>query len=192
MRSKITPILSSVLFAALAFSGYYIYKQQQQIVLLEQNIKALQAAGGAACCGDSVVPAYSSISYEEFEQNVNYFKESLGSNTISAAEETKSLWMSMDEMQNYLCVVRNHAAELDISPDSLGLRIYFIRYTPSGTAFDNKLSVAFIPTYKGARGTSQDLDAPRLKASSILDGGKTFIMNRIMPCPVNCDGVLLD
>ena len=190
MRSKTTPVLTTVLFLALVFSGYYIYNQHKEIKTLQAKINELQS-GSTACCGDSVAPAYSSISYEEFEQNVNYFKESIGSNTINAAEETKSLWMSMAEMQNYLCVVRNYADELDLNPEDLGLRIYFIRYKPTGTEFDNKLSVAFIPTYKGPRGTSMDYDATRLQSTTILEGGQTFIMNRIMPCPVNCDGVLL-
>ncbi|MNS42079.1 hypothetical protein D3C72_744520 [compost metagenome] len=190
MRSKTTPVLTTVLFLALVFSGYYIYTQKKEIKILQAKISELQA-GSTSCCGDSVVPTYSSISYEEFEQNVNYFKTSIGGNAIDAASETKSLWMSMDEMQNYLCVVRNHAKEMGLNANDLGLRIYFIRYKPSGTEFDNKLSVAFIPTYKSERGTAADYDATRLKSTTIMEGGQTFIMNRIMPCPVNCDGVLL-
>lgn len=190
MRSRTTPVLTTVLILALAFSGYYIYKQNTEIKTLQAKISELQS-GSASCCGDSVVPEYGSISYEEFEQNVNYFKTSIGGNAIDAESETKSLWMSMDEMQNYLCVVRNYAKQMGLNANDLGLRIYFIRYKPAGNEFDNKLSVAFIPTYKSERGTSTDYDATRLKSTAILDGGQTFIMNRIMPCPVNCDGVLL-
>ncbi|WP_124634333.1 hypothetical protein [Taibaiella sp. KBW10] len=190
MRSKTTPVLPTLLFIGLLFAGFFLYKQHEEIKMLNATIKELQAGGNTNCCSDSTVPTYSSIGYDEFEENVAYFKESIGNSTINAEDETKSLWMSVGEMENYLCVIRNRTKAMNIPPENLGLRIYFIRYKPTHSQFDNKLSIAFIPTYKSERGQNQDYETTRL-SSELIGGGKTFIMNRIMPCPVNCDGVLL-
>lgn len=190
MRSKTTPILPTLLFIGLLFAGFFLYKQHEEIKSLKATIKELQSGSNTNCCSENTVPTYSSIGYQEFEQNVNYFKESIGNSTINAEDETKSLWLSMAEMENYLCVIRNRTKAMGVSQDNLGLRIYFIRYKPTNSEYDNKLSVAFIPTVKSERGLNQDMDAVSL-SSETIGAGKTFIMNRIMPCPVNCDGVLL-
>ncbi len=168
-KSPIAPILGVLLAGSLATNGY-LYTQNADKTEQEPVLEAKKQ-------DSSVSPTYNSITFDEAqEMHSNYVKER------AEGGITKSIWVNFDDLQNYIDVVKANAEPLGQPHDGLGMRIYFTRYAnDAGNMQDN---LAFIP---GNMIGGEPSDWPEAVLRNNITGTeKTFLMNRHLPCPLNC------
>lgn len=130
-------------------------------------------------CVPNVSPAYESISFDELSaSHTNYMSQF--SNDPNA---TKAVWVSFEALQNYMCVVTQHARAIGQSDDQLGARIYFTKSVNQETK-DAQNNIAFVP---GNMTGGEPVDWPAtVLRQSVPGASASFLMNRHRLCPVMC------
>lgn len=191
------------------------------IYLLIQLNKAqslLSSSSDSLHCTECKTATYNDITFEDFAQWVeNYRKydipalETNNDRSPGNGQETHSVWADVNQLENFLCVLRRKAQETEKNTDSLGVRIYFIKYDPSdgrkgntvSAENPNKLSVALIPTYC-KDGINYDFPQEDLLFGSsekklpllmsfdypLKDANQRAIPDRFNPCPNFCEGAI--
>ncbi|MGV6829789.1 MAG: hypothetical protein ACWA45_10370 [Flavobacteriales bacterium] len=98
-----------------------------------------------------------------------YINEALSSDGISREDNTEIIF-DIDELEKYICYIRNGAADLGLS--NLGIRVYL------GAKYDDeqvpKTTVFFMGTYQEGDGRlpDEDLDITDLQPLNLGDPGK--------------------
>lgn len=151
-------------------------------IALNVYLFSTRSDGYGVACGPDVVPTYGSISFSELTSGHGQFIRE----RANLPTTTRTVWLSFADLQNYMCVVRKGAEINQLPLDNLGIRVYF---TKSGGA-EGAENLAFVPS-------NMENDAPvdwpeAILAKNIAGSEKSYIMNKMRPCPVNCGRLALN
>ena len=132
------------------------------------------------------------ISYKDFKKGIENYKKDIPSNN---SNQTKSLWLSLDDLKEYLVFIEENAKIKDISVS--GIRFHLT----SDTGNNGKINMAVCPTFEHINEDNEtkqisfdpiysEIGIPK-KISSLLnedipDSEESSILNRIKPCPPFC------
>ncbi len=128
------------------------------------------------------------ISLSEFLDMKKMFESTL--QPKMGKQETRSVWIPLDELKNYLAYVENEASKKGIKVS--GIRFHMLAQTKA----NNQLTLALTSTYEEASkhvdfdpifsskekpATLKSLESDNQKSEE-----KGGILNRMAPCPVIC------
>lgn len=212
MRNLIIPVLFVI---SLFVIGFLTYRIKQ----LSELKEATNLNDGTTICTECKSASYNDISFEEFEKWVQNFRnfdlpalEEHSAQSPGVGKQTHSVWADLNQLENFICLMRRKAAETQKNTDSLGVRFYFIKYDANSDRSEysvvrqnpNKLSVALIPTYC-ENNINYDFEKENLKFGTndkAVNMLMTFdvppnrrysngaIPDRFNPCPNYCDGAI--
>lgn len=149
-------------------------------IALNVYLFSTRSDGYGVACGPDVIPTYGSITLQELTNSHTQFVKE----RANLPNATKTVWTSFEDLQNYMCVVRKGAEDNQLPLENLGIRIYF---TKSATGTEN---LAFVPSNLEG---DVPVDWPEdILAKNITGSDRSFIMNKMRPCPVNCGRLALN
>lgn len=80
-------------------------------------------------------------------------------------EDARAIWFTYDSLRLFLCNIEKYSKEIGITPDQLGVRIYYAVYDDSHGDYSNHHTVFLVPTVKSAENEKANLDFdPRMSA----------------------------
>ncbi|RYD98217.1 MAG: hypothetical protein EOP54_08375 [Sphingobacteriales bacterium] len=151
-------------------------------IALNVYLFSTRADGYGVACGPDVVPTYGSISFTELTNgHTQFIKEK-----ANLPGTTRTVWLSFEDLQNYMCVVRKGAETNNLPLENLGIRVYFTK--SAGT--EGTENLAFVPSNLQG-GSPQDWPESVL-TQNVPGSERSYIMNKMRPCPVNCGRLALN
>lgn len=150
-------------------------------IALNVYLYSTRSDGYGVACGPDVVPTYGSITFTELgDSHTQFIKERAG-----FPGTTRTVWISFDDLQNYMCVVRKGAEANNLPLENLGIRVYFTK----SAGVEGTENLAFVPS--NLQGDAP-MDWPEsVLAQNVPGSGRSYIMNKMRPCPVNCGRLAL-
>jgi hypothetical protein len=132
------------------------------------------------------------ISYKELKKGIENYKKDIPSNN---SNQTQSLWLSLDELKEYIAFVEENAKMKDISIS--GIRFHLT----SDSGNNGKINMAVCPTFEhinednepkqisfeplySEKGIPKSLTS--LLTDDIPDAEESSILNSFLPCPPSC------
>lgn len=167
-KSTVVPVLGILLAGSLATNAY----------LLTQSSDGNEPPPLTHCSPDES-PRYTSVTFEEAkERHQQYIRDRVAGDENA----TRSVWVSFEDLENYICVVRNAAGKYKQPQEGLGMRMYFTRYENENKVMQDNLT--FVPG--NMVGGEPDDWSEDILRSRVRDSDKSFLMNRFRPCPSSC------